>query len=118
MGRLIDADKTLETLEGLTELVIGEGAALVKALTFAALKSESVIPTVGGWVSVKDRLPKSNEAVLAAVYDKNGEWYRVIAVHYPCGDWDSDDDYFNMNEDEVRYWCHLPEPPKEVSGDD
>ena len=115
--RLIDADKTLETLEGLTELVIGEGAALVKALTFAALKSESVVPTIGGWISAKDRLPESNEAVLVAVYDSDGQAYHTIAVHYPCGDWDCDDDYFNMSEDEVRYWMPLPEPPEEVSGD-
>lgn len=45
--RLIDADVTLEILDGLTEQVTGEGALLVRALVFAALKSKSVIPTVG-----------------------------------------------------------------------
>lgn len=44
--RLIDADEAIPTLEGLTEQVQTEGATLVKALVFAALKSRSVIPTV------------------------------------------------------------------------
>ena len=66
-----------------------------------------------GWISVKDRLPGSGEAVLVAVFDKEGYFYRAIAVRYPCGDWDSNDDYFNMDEADVRYWMPLPEPPKE-----
>lgn len=43
--RLIDADAALERFQGLTELVVGEGAALVKALIFAGLKSRSITPT-------------------------------------------------------------------------
>lgn len=54
--RLVDADEAITTLEGLTELVHGEGAALTKALIFAALKSESIIPTAyrksGHWTMV------------------------------------------------------------------
>ena len=75
---------------------------------------------MNNWISVKDRLPEECVMVLAAVYDSDGQAYHTIAVHYPCGGWDSDDDYFNMNEDEVRFWMPLPplpEPPKEVTGD-
>lgn len=54
--RLIDADTAIETLEGLTEQCRGEGADLVKALVFAALKSRSIIPTAyrqnGYWTKV------------------------------------------------------------------
>ena len=54
--RLIDADATIKTLEGLTEQCGGVGATLVKALVFAALKSPSVIPTEyrhsGYWTKV------------------------------------------------------------------
>ena len=44
--RLVDADEAIQTLEGLTEQVQTEGATLVKALIFAALKSRSITPTV------------------------------------------------------------------------
>lgn len=54
MSRLIDADEAIPTLEGLTEQVQTEGATLVKALIFAALKFRSVIPTVDA-VPVKHR---------------------------------------------------------------
>lgn len=54
--RLIDADEAIATLEGLTAMVSGEGAALTKALIFAALKSKSIIPTAyrksGHWTMV------------------------------------------------------------------
>ena len=73
------------------------------------------------WISVKDRLPESDEEVLAAVYTTDGGAYHILAVCYPNGDWDSEDDYFCMNEDEVRFWMPLPplpEPPEEVSGDE
>lgn len=86
-------------------------AAVLAADTLAMLKEQ-------GWISVKDRLPESNEAVLIAVYDNGGKYeYQAIAVRYPCGDWDSTDEYFNQGDGEVKYWMPLPEPPEEVSGD-
>ena len=63
MARLIDADEAIPTLEGLTEQVQTEGATLVKALVFAALKSRSVIPTV-------DAVP----------LDKLCEWLGEVAI--------------------------------------
>lgn len=70
-------------------------------------------PTVGEWISVEDRLPKSNEVVLVCVYDKDGQLdCQTIAVRYPCGDWDSVDDYFNQCDGDVRYWMPLPKPPE------
>lgn len=65
MARLIDADEAIPNLEGLTEQVQTEGATLVKALIFAALKSRSVIPTVdavpvkhGRWELVDEAEPR------------------------------------------------------------
>ena len=114
--RPIDADKTLETLEGLTELVIGEGAALVKALTFAALKSESVVPTIGGWISADKRPPKQGRYLVWGLtritpdhYDEaNGFWEIQSAFWFEKSGWDR----------KVKFWQMLPEPPKEVSGDE
>lgn len=116
--RLIDADATIKTLEGLTELCRGEGATLVKALVFAALKSQSIIPTVSGWVSVNDRLPDPDIDVLLNVYcNWSGDYYQVIAWRTKMGDWDSNDDGFNQNDDYIAHWMPLPEPPEEVKGD-
>lgn len=112
--RLIDGDAALPTLEGLTELVCGQGAALTKALIFAALKSKSIIPTVGGWVSVKDRMPEPNKDVLLAVYcEETDSYYQVIAWQTTSGDWDSNDEVFCQYDDEVTHWMPLPEPPEE-----
>ena len=103
--RLIDADVLKQDL---TRFYDGEVTA--KELIDAQ-------PTVGGWVSVEDRVPESNEIVLVYAYDENGDGYMAMAVRYPCGDWDSEDDYFNQMESEVRYWMPLPTPP-EVNRDD
>lgn len=44
---LIDRDRTLKVLEGVTEgAAHGEGAQLVRALVFATMKSKSLVPTV------------------------------------------------------------------------
>ena len=44
---LIDRERTLKVLEGVTEgAAHGEGAQLVRALVFATMKSKSLVPTV------------------------------------------------------------------------
>ena len=76
-------------------------------------------PTVEmpGWISVKERMPEPNVSVLLAVYDRDhGFTYRTIAWLNTSGDWDSNDDGFNQGDEDVLYWCVLPEPPEEVSG--
>ena len=96
-------------------------------------------PTVGGWVSVKDRLPEENVAVNIVyvntdpenycehIKDKpftatgvyfRGEWYWWSSVvqdylaEYGVGYTDKMDKAII-----VTHWMPLPEPPKEVSGD-
>lgn len=64
-------------------------------------------PTVGGWISVKDRLPEEKAWVLclcrAGIREvllwQNGQWYH-----------DPQHAYY---ESFVLYWTPLPEPPKE-----
>lgn len=75
-------------------------------------------PTIGGWISVKDRLPEIGTSILYCAFGRSvGEgtyqgfdgnhhvWnmYAVSGTH-----WD----------DEVTHWMPLPEPPKEVTGDE
>lgn len=73
--RLVDADALKEDL---TRFYTGE-------VTARALIDEQ--PTVGGWISVKDRLPPKDDT-------------KVLTYGNP-----------------VTHWMPLPEPPKEVSGD-
>lgn len=106
MSRIIDADEAIPTLEGLTEQVQTEGATLVKALIFAALKSRSVIPTVdavpvvhGRWVMDEDphdgdvrcnvcliainQMHERNHKLLNAL--TGGKWYTFYNYCPHCG---------------------------------
>ena len=112
--RLIDADATLETITGLTEKVTGEGAALVKALIFAALKSKSIIPTVDGWINVKDRLPEKHTPVIVYIPPYVGVSYYTPTAQ--GGYWvRPDGDVYGAIgiPHEPSYWMPLPEPPVE-----
>ena len=95
-------------------------------------------PTIGGWVSVKDRLPEENEAVNIVwrnthpvTYYKHvknipfvatgvyfgGSWYwwssvvQDVLAEYGILDMDLMDQSI-----EVTHWMPLPKPPEEVSG--
>ncbi len=65
-------------------------------------------PTIGGWISVKDRLPDLEEQVLI-VYEwtgRSGEKYREIAL----------DSFKAMGFLGYKplFWMPLPEPPEEM----
>lgn len=97
-------------------------------------------PTVGGWISVKDRLPNENEAVNIAWVNRNPvSYYRhiknlpFVATGVYCrGSWywwsstvqDFLGEYGRCDIDlmdeaiEVTHWMPLPEPPKEVTVDE
>ena len=47
-SELIEREKTLDTLQEMWADARGEGAALVKSLVYAALKSRKAVPTVAG----------------------------------------------------------------------
>ena len=74
-------------------------------------------PTVGGWISVKDRPPETRHAVLvytphykntwAASMREDGNWY----IWSPGGGVLLDPDWHGP----ITHWMPLPEPPKEVS---
>ena len=66
-------------------------------------------PTVGGWISVEDRLPEENGEYLISTKD------RVTSAYYEFGRRTSEwTDYFEGYLDfEPTHWMALPELPKE-----
>ena len=62
-------------------------------------------PTVSGWISIKDRLPKKDGLYLCLTM------YNNIKLYYQINLWEKNH-WFWGNYD-VRYWMPLPEPPKE-----
>ena len=70
-------------------------------------------PTIGGWISVKDRLPDDASDVLA--YYDDGTESRIIPVNYYKGCWY--DCVFNRAIDGletgfIKYWMLLPKAPE------
>lgn len=73
-------------------------------------------PTVGGWVSVKDRLPENETEVIIIVQHRIG-WYRAFAWHDAYGWHSIADEFCDGDSDLVTHWMPLPKPPKEVTKD-
>lgn len=72
-----------------------------------------VLPTVGGWVSVKDRLPDKSGSYLVML-ENVFVTHLSMNVHY----WNAKDEYWRGSEAHSRivgisHWMPLPEPPKE-----
>lgn len=106
--RLIDADALIEKMKDCGFSTAQE--LMANAFCFAALKSESLAPTIGGWISVKDRLPKGECVVYSSKFDE-------MMIGYIGEAQDSDTGYLAENEGEflydVTHWMPLPELPKE-----
>jgi hypothetical protein len=68
-------------------------------------------PTVGGWVSVKDRKPDNGQDVLAYIDDY--EESRITACNYDNGVWYDCVMNCKIVIPNITHWMPLPEPPKE-----
>ena len=68
-------------------------------------------PTVGEWISVKDRLPENGQWVLCKC---RAEIYEVLRNDF--GSWYHDINHTYMSGF-VTHWMPLPEPPKEEKED-
>ncbi len=74
-------------------------------------------PTIGGWISVKDRLPERPPDVCGLLVRR--QWYlvaletgTVLTLSY-----EFDEDRWQSVGSPVTHWMPLPEPPEEVSED-
>ena len=122
--RLIDADALKEPLE-LQRASYARIGATERAEAYAnCLWEIAQAPTVaedtnvlGKWISVKDRLPDSDDGVVLAIAEYDDGWCTVLAWRSEKTGWASDDPLFQDGMD-VTHWMPLPEPPEEVSGDD
>ena len=87
--------------------------------------------TVGGWISVKDRLPETaGYKCLVSAVNCFGQMsvFTAFTGYGEPGWWTNDKTHMRREIDEadnrlspvwkVTHWMPLPEPPKEVSGDE
>ena len=98
--RLIDADALREKLIALNYHTRAEN------MNEACVRTVDYAPTMGGWVSAKDRLPEKNVPVL--VWEKQGFAY-VDRLEAECA-WQIASTHHAI----VTHWMPLPEPPEEV----
>lgn len=76
-------------------------------------------PTVGGWISVKDRLPEKGKTVLVArkfVQPGKREKRYVETADWTGLSWSSANDEYRVHPQfhtDPYAWMPLPEPPKE-----
>ena len=78
----------------------------------AADAIEELISRVPKWISVKEKLPPSNELVIVSIYDTHGD----TAFRYSSTGWLTSDTKVWVVDDEensgVTHWMELPEMPK------
>lgn len=130
--RLIDADALLAGIEEIMKSPWynrgktghGEDIGFMHAAYLERKEAVEVIrdlciknaPTVGGWVSVKDRLPDHSCTVLT-YHDYGGMQvldYSMKHKLFNCHDWNKKAELDSIKIESVTHWQPLPEPPKEV----
>ena len=76
----------------------------------ADLKGSELI-NLGGWISVKDRLPEDDRDVL--VYDSRNKEIIIASYNSDYKEWDNFYNYYDyLPVDVITYWQPLPELPE------
>lgn len=119
--RLIDADALVVDLEKryTYEMADGRNKAYGKGVR-DAIKDIWDTPTVGGWISVEDRLPETNDEVLTTYIVNGNKTKRFVEAASYCGAingegfWTSPWDEFIVpgTRQEVIAWMPMPKPYK------
>ena len=125
MARLIDADALKATFQKWAN--VPEYNEAERHIIRAAMIAVDDCPTIGGWISVKDRLPGEdgrylvynmfycNAVVTIASFStclENEDEYDFDGEKRP-GWFSYDDEYGYYEINGVTHWMPLPEPPKE-----
>ena len=117
-ARCVNCDRRKGMKKGKTTFVYEIGEVPCRACdVMDMIDTLDEAPTIGGWISVKDRLPKDETEVIIIVQHKIG-WYRAFAWHDEYGWHSSAEEFGDGESDFVTHWMPLPEPPEEVSGDE
>ena len=107
--RLIDADALKGPLELQRASYARIGATECAEAYANCLWEIAQAPTIGGWISVKDRLPKTG--TLALVFGSAGAM--TVGRYIAADEW-----LVPGMFSAITHWMPLPEPPKEVTGDE
>ena len=118
MPRLIDADALMESIGCADAVKYGNRDRAQQDISYRTMMLYEIRdeidaqPTVGGWISVKDRLPEENVDCIFCIEwtGLSGNKYREIRIG-------SMKDLL-MDMVEPIAWMPLPEPPEEVTGDE
>lgn len=108
MKRLIYAEDAMHRIKMETRFYSGTYAEIERAIDSAPTVDQRCLQPVEEWISVKDRLPKAKEMVLAyeAAFDSMSMAYRLPNTE----EWIDTGDYYPL--DDVTHWMPLPQPPK------
>lgn len=67
--------------------------------------------SLGGWISVKDRLPEDDKDVL--VYDSGSKEIIMASYNSDYDEWSTPYDYYyDLDNDKITHWQPLPELPE------
>ena len=114
--RLIDADKAIEQSDDIFSIVDGNGlipVGMTKAIVRGILTIESITPTIGGWISVKERLPEKPGRYLCWFGKNTFAVGASIVPYIPDLHWFVSLESLERYEN-VTHWMPLPGEPKEA----
>ena len=118
--RTIDADALREAVEShVTSVSVCATAEQARGRTDfkkLCLKDINEAPTVGGWISVEDELPKLGDMVLFTGLSSFGTRFTTQRGWFDGTFWKRDTGETVYSNTPVTHWMPLPEPPKEGDG--
>ena len=114
MSRLIDADELMESVRKALGIKSMAKSLLLPAERTIIDQIDSA-PTIGGWISVKDKLPERkwiDYLVATRIQNDGTRGFNVAWLNDDNGVWKSNDEWICDGREIVTHWMPLPEPPK------